>query len=399
MRCFLEFVGSTSLPFGYGLTAAICVTPTALPVRNHADRIPRMTFEEMLAQCKGTAASDLFIKVGCVPSVRVDGKIRVLQSEPVSPEFPRSVAESIFSKDQLEDLNRVKELDTAHTHPEFGRFRVNAFFQQGHIGLVLRRLMSTVRPLEELNLPAESLKKLVSASRGLFLVSGPTGCGKTTALASMIEHLNQTQPKHIVTLEDPIEYIYKDKKCIINQREIGRDTSDFYLALKHCVRQSPDVILIGEMRDRETMEAATAAAETGHFVLSTLHTINASRTLERIMNFFPADQHAFLRHQLAMNLVGILSLRLIRLKAGRGRVPAFELMVNSPTIKDLLLEGRVNDLTNAMKEGRHFGSMTFNQCLLYLFRKEVISLEEALAASDHPDDLNLEIRGISKGAF
>ncbi len=358
-----------------------------------------MTFEEILAQCKGSAASDLFVKVGCAPSVRVDGKVRFLQAEPVTSEFTRLVAETLLSGDQLAQLDSTRELDAAYTHPEFGRFRVNVFYQQGHIGLVLRRLMSYVRSLEELNLPAESLKKLVAAPRGLFLVSGPTGCGKTTALASMIEHLNQTEHKHIVTLEDPIEYIYQDKKCIIDQREIGRDTSDFYLALKHCVRQSPDVILIGEMRDRETMEAATAAAETGHFVLSTLHTINAARTLERIMNFFPPEQHEFLRHQLSMNLVGILSLRLIRLKAGRGRVPAFELMVNSPTIKDLLLDGRVNDLTPAMKEGRHFGNMTFNQCLHYLFQKEVISLEEALAASDHPDDLNLEIRGISKGAF
>jgi twitching motility protein PilT len=288
------------------------------------------------------------------------------------------------------------ELDTAYEAREIGRFRVNAYRQRGQTSFAFRHVESVIPTFEDLNLPAEELRKLAAKPRGLVLVTGVAGSGKSTALAAMVGHINQTQQKHVITIEDPIEFVHEDRKCIIDQREIGLDTKDFASALKHCIRQSPDVILIGEMRDQETMEAALSAAETGHLVLSTLHTVNASQTVERIINFFPPHQHALIRLQLSMVLEGVVSLRLLPRKDRPGRVPAVELLTSSPTVKELLEAGRSRELYPAIKSGGYFGMMTFNQSLRRLYDSGVISLEEALLASDTPDELRLEISGVTK---
>jgi twitching motility protein PilT len=250
---------------------------------------------------------------------------------------------------------------------------------------------------EDLNLPLMQMRKLAAMRRGLVLITGIAGSGKSTTIASMLEYINQTRHCHIVTIEDPIEYVYENKQSLVNQREVGIDTHDFIDALRMVVRQAPDVIMIGEMRDLQTMEAAISAAETGHLVFSTLHTVNAVQTVERIITFFPPHQHDLIRLQLSMVLQGVISQRLLPKKESAGRVPALEIMISSPTIKDILAEGRTDELLPALQEGDYYGNMTFNQSLKLLYEKGLISLEEAMTAADNPDELKLEIRGISKG--
>jgi twitching motility protein PilT len=242
------------------------------------------------------------------------------------------------------------------------------------------------------------MMKLSAHQRGMILVTGVAGSGKSTTLASLIEHINQSSNRHVVTIEDPIEYVFTEKQSVIDQREVGLDTADFMTALKSAVRQSPDVIFIGEMRDRETMEASISAAETGHLVMSTLHTVNAQQTVERIITYFPPYQHNLIRMQLSMVLVGVLSVRLLPKKGGKGRVPAVEIMMATPTIKDLLLTGKTKELNAAVSEDVHFGNQTFNESLKQLYTSGVIDLEEALSAADNPDELKLEIRGIQRGS-
>jgi len=246
-------------------------------------------------------------------------------------------------------------------------------------------------------MPVEPLSKLARSPRGLVLVTGITGSGKSTSLAAVINYINEHFNRHIVTIEDPIEFLHKDKKSIVNQREVGEDTESFSTALRHVVRQAPDVILIGEMRDRETMEAALAAAETGHLVFSTLHTVDAIQTVERIINFFPPHQHQLIRLQLSMVLEGVVSQRLLARKDGSGRVPAIEIMMATPTIRDLLLEGRTTELYKAIKEGGYFGCQSFNQSLKEIYEKDFITLADALQAADNPDELKMELKGIVKG--
>ncbi len=290
-----------------------------------------------------------------------------------------------------------RELDTAYESGK-DRFRVNVFRQRGHVGFVFRYVPSTIKSFEELNLPVEVLQKLSSLERGLVLVTGTAGSGKSTALAAMVKHMNDSFHKHIITVEDPIEYLHADNKCVIDQREVGVDTNNFSVALKHSLRQSPDVILVGEMRDKETMETALSAAETGHLVLSTLHTINAMQTVERIINFFPPHQHHLIRLQLSLVLEGVVSLRLLALKDG-GRIPAVEVLMATPTVKNLLGEGKTEELYQALKEGTdYFGTCTFNQSLKMLVENDVISMEQALSAADNPDELKLEFRGLRKGS-
>ena len=250
--------------------------------------------------------------------------------------------------------------------------------------------------LEELNLPVAPLQNLCSRRRGLVLVTGVAGSGKSTCLAAMVDYINSTFRRHIVTIEDPIEYVYQDKRSLIEQREINRDTRSFAAALKHCVRQSPDVILIGEMRDAETMEAALSAAETGHLVFSTLHTVNAVQTVERIMGYFPPYLHALIRLELAMVLEGVVSLRLIRRSGEAGRIPAVELLMATPTTRDLLQQGRTRQLPAALRDGAYYGAQTFGQSLKSLMDEGLITEEEALAAADNPEDLKLELKGITR---
>ncbi len=356
-----------------------------------------MEFHEMLRKMVIEKASDLFIKVGSPPSLRIDGSIHFLDTDEITQQDSLEIYE-IIEDSKKDGFDTKSDIDVAYELPGIGRFRCNIFRQKGHLAYVLRHVESNVPSFEELNLPAVVLTKLASANRGLILVTGQAGSGKSTTLASMINYINEKFNKHVITIEDPIEFIFRDRRSIVNQREIGPDTANFLQALKMAVRQSPDVILIGEMRDKETMEAALAAAETGHLVLSTLHTVNAIQTVERIIHFFPPHQHDLIRLQLSLVLVGVISQRLLPRKGSGGRVPAVELMIESPTIRDLLRKGRTEELYNSVKEGEYFGCQTFNQSLKRLYQDDLITLEHALAASDFPEELKLDLKGIFKGA-
>jgi twitching motility protein PilT len=343
-------------------------------------------------------ASDLFLKVGAPPAIRVSGRVKSLGLATLTEEQMQAIVQGVAPPPVLERFEQKGEADCSYEVLGVGRFRVNIFRQRGYIGMAFRYIQSRIPSLEELNLPAETLRQITTKPRGLVLVTGTTGSGKSTSLAAMLNHINLTQEKHIITIEDPIEYAFTDAKCIIDQRELGQDTESFVTALKSIVRQSPDVIMIGEMRDMETVEAALHASETGHLVFSTLHTVNAMQTIERILNFFPVHQHNFLKQQLSLLLVGVISMRLLRVKAGQGRLPAVEVMVDAPTIKELLAEGKVREIYKAIREGAYYGMQTFNQALKILIQNDMISLEDALDAADSPDELRLEIRGVTKGA-
>jgi len=343
-------------------------------------------------------ASDLIVKTGSYPAIRVDGRIRFLSDQPTTPEFSNVMLSRVLNDTYLQIFLERGEVDTSYEMEGVGRFRANVFRQQGHIGFALRHVKDNVPTLRDLNLPAEQMERLAALQRGLVLATGIAGSGKSTTLAAMIQHINETSERHIITVEDPIEFIYKDRKSLITQREIGSDTLDFGTALKHIVRQTPDVILIGEMRDKQTMEAALAAAETGHLVFSTLHTVNAIQTVERIISFFPPHQHNLIRLQLSMVLEGVVSLRLIQMKDSFGRIPAVELLLATPTVREILSEGRTKELARAIYEGAdYFGTQTFNQGLVKLYKQGKISYEDAIASADNPDELKLEIRGIAKG--
>ena len=343
-------------------------------------------------------ASDLFIKVGTPPSLRVDGEIHFLDTDEITAQDSMEIFE-IIEDSKKEGFGNKSDIDVAYEIPGIGRFRVNIFRQRGYLGFVLRHIESNMVSFDGLNLPGEVLQKLAGSRRGLILVTGQSGSGKTTTLAAMLNYVNENFNRHVVTIEDPIEFVFRDRKSIIDQREIGSDTPDFLTALKMGMRQSPDVILIGEMRDQETTEAAISAAETGHLVMSTLHTVNAVQTVERMINFFPPHQHNLLRLQLSLVLKGVISQRLIPRKSEGGRVPAVEIMVESPTVKDLLHQGKTHELYNAVKDGSYYGCQTFNQSLKKLYHDDMITLDHAMAASDYPEELKLDLKGIYRGAF
>jgi twitching motility protein PilT len=356
-----------------------------------------MNINDILRRMVKAKASDLFLKVGSPPAMRIDGRIRFLQAEAVSPDQSKEFLETIFKTKRRKNLTLHREQDLSYDVPGIGRFRCNISRQRGHLFFVLRVIQKAEMTFEELHLPKEPLMKLAALERGLVLVTGTTGSGKSTSLAGIINYINQNWNKHIVTVEDPIEFIYKDKRSIITQREIGADTESFSAALKYALRQAPDVILIGEMRDKETMEAAFHAAETGHLVFSTLHTTNAVQTVERIINYFPPHQQALVRGQLAMVLEGVISQRLGVRKSGKGRVPAIELMIKTPTIRDMLREGNPVELSRAIAESGHYGCQTFNQSLVALIKGDLITMEEGMRMADNPDELKMEFRGIQKG--
>jgi twitching motility protein PilT len=361
-----------------------------------------MELRTLLAATVEAGASDLFLKTGAPPAFRVDGLLRrdILPQDqravPATADFMAQALTTVLDEDDQKRFTGEGEADAAYDAPGLGRFRVNAFRQRGQLGIVFRYLFKVIPTLEELNLPVLPLQRLCSRRRGLVLVTGVAGSGKSTCLASMVDYINSTFRRHIVTIEDPIEYVYQDKRSLIEQREIDRDTRSFAAALKHCVRQSPDVILIGEMRDAETMEAALNAAETGHLVFSTLHTVNAVQTVERIMGYFPPYLHALIRLELAMVLEGVVSLRLIRRSGQEGRLPAVELLMATPTTRDLLQQGRTRQLPAAMRDGAYYGAQTFGQSLKQLMDQGLITEEEALAAADNAEELKLELKGISR---
>jgi twitching motility protein PilT len=343
-------------------------------------------------------ASDLFLKVGVPPAMRVVGRVISMGGAPLTEENMLEMFNEVCDDFAKKKFAEKGEVDVSYEIYGVGRFRANIFRQRGYIGMVFRHIHSKIPTMEELNLPAEQLRRLALLPRGLVLVTGTAGSGKSTSIASMINYINETEERHIISCEDPIEFTFTDVKCVIDQREVGQDTDSFVSALKHAVRQSPDVIFIGEMRDIETMEAAINAAETGHLVFSTLHSLNAMQTVDRIINFFPPHHHPFLQMQLAQLLEGVVSQRLLPTKDGTARMPAIELMCSTPTIQELLLHGKTRELYKALKDGTYYGCMTFNQSLKSLLERDLITLEDALAAADSPDELKLELRGISKDA-
>jgi len=343
--------------------------------------------------------SDLFLQADAPPTFRVDGHVQKITNTPTPSALTQRLFEAILSKHQQEQFVRTGEVDTALDMAGIGRFRVNVFSHRGQLGYVFRHLKSNVPELAALRLPVKQLEALSRLRRGIVLVTGTAGSGKSTTLASMIHFLNRNEARHIVTLEDPVEFLFESGRCTIHQREVGVDTLSFAAALKHIVRQSPDVIMVGEMRDRDTVESTLHAAETGHLVFSTLHTVNAAQTVERIVSFFTPEQHALVRSQLGTLLQGVVSQRLLPCASGNGRVPAVELMLSTPTISEMISTGRTSEIRAALRDGApHFGTQTFNQSIVELVRGGFITVDEALAASDDPDEIQMDLRGFSRGS-
>lgn len=338
-------------------------------------------------------SSDLHIKVGSPPAIRLNGKLNVLreQYQPLTAEQTLSFALGIMDERQRLTFENHREVDFAYSLSGVGRFRVNVFHQRGSVGMTLRRVATERASLESLGLPSV-VRRLADEPRGLVLVTGTAGSGKTTTLAAMIDHINRTREGHIVTIEDPIEVLHRDELCIVNQREIGIDTESYADALRHVVRQDPDVILIGEMRDHETVSAALTAAEIGNLVFSTLHTIDATETISRIIDFFPPYQHKQVRLMLASTLKGIVSLRLIPSING-GLVPAVEIMVVTGTIREYITDpDKTYMIRDAMEEGDYYGMQTFDQSLLALYTERKITLDDAMAMAHNAHDFKIKVR-------
>jgi twitching motility protein PilU len=336
-------------------------------------------------------ASDLFITAGFPPAIKVDGRITPVSNQTLTPQHSMELARSIMNDKQAYEFESTKECNFAIAPPEIGRFRVNTFVQQGRVGVVLRQINSTIPTFEQLNLP-EVLRDVSMTKRGLVIFVGGTGSGKSTSLAAMVGFRNEHAQDHIITIEDPIEYVHEHKKSIITQREVGVDTDGWFSALKNTLRQAPDVILIGEIRDRETMDYAIAFAETGHLCLSTLHANSANQALDRIINFFPEDRRSQLLMDLSLNLKAFISQRLIPRREGKGRVAAVEIMLNSPLISDLIFKGAVHEIKEVMAKSRELGMQTFDQHLFDLYEAGLISYEDALRNADSLNDLRLKIK-------
>jgi twitching motility protein PilT len=341
-------------------------------------------------------ASDLHIKVGSPPVLRIDGELTPLTSERrVSPEDVLKIVYSVLTNEQKDLFKKEKDIDFAYSVPGVGRFRCNVFVQRGSLGIVFRVIPTRIPSVEELHLP-DIIKKIAMETRGLILVTGTTGSGKTTTLAAMIDLINSNRTSHILTIEDPIEYTHRDKRSIVNQREIGSDTDSFNKALRQALRQDPDVILVGEMRDFETIQTALVAAETGHLVLSTLHTTDATETVNRIIAVFPPYQHKQVRMQLSAVLRAVISMRLLPKADGNGRVPAVEVLIATMTIKDCILDpDKTKLIPDVITQGvLHYGMQTFDQSIFNLFTSGLITYEEALRMATNPDDFALKTRGI-----
>jgi len=335
-------------------------------------------------------ASDLYLTVDLPPMYRIQGITRPSGETTFSNEQLEALAQHILREKQRQEFQETMEMNLALYYPEFGRFRVNIFRQRGNVGLVFRQIKVNIVPIDQLGLPP-IIKQIAMSKRGLVLFVGATGCGKSTSLAAMIDHRNTHAPGHVVTIEDPIEFVHGHKQSIISQREIGFDTHSFANALRNTLRQAPDVILIGEIRDTETMEAAITFAETGHLCLSTLHANNANQAIERIMNFFPSERHAQIYLQLSLNLRAIVSQRLIPGVEGK-RVAALEVMMDTPRIRDLIQKGEVAHIKEAMEQGFQEGCQTFDHILFLMYRQGKISLEQAIINADSANNLRLKIK-------
>ena len=346
---------------------------------------------ELLRVMVGKNASDLFITAGFPPAFKLDGKVVPVSNQTLTPTHTADLARSIMNDRQSSEFEATHECNFAISPPGIGRFRVNAFMQQGRVGLVLRVITSIIPKFEELGLPGV-LKDVAMTKRGLVIIAGATGSGKSTSLAAMIGYRNENSYGHIVTVEDPVEFVHEHKNCIVTHREIGVDTDSWHSALKNTLRQAPDVILIGEVRDRETMDYAIAFAETGHLALCTLHANNANQALDRIINFFPEERRTQLLMDLSLNLKGIISQRLVPKREGKGRTAAVEVLLNSPLVADLVFKGEVLEIKEVMKRSRELGMQTFDQALFDLYEAGAITYEDCLRNADSINDLRLQIK-------
>ena len=341
--------------------------------------------------------SDLFITAGAVPSIKVDGKMTPLSNQSLSPQHTQILVHSIMNDRQMAEFDANQECNFAISLPGVSRFRVNAFTQRGSAGVVLRVIRSDIPEFADLDLPP-ILKDVAMTSRGLVIFVGATGSGKSTSLAAMVGYRNENSKGHIITIEDPIEFLHNHRNCIVTQREIGVDTESYEIALKNTLRQAPDVILIGEIRDRETMDYAIAFAETGHLCLSTLHANSTNQALDRVINFFPEERRAQLLMDLSLNLKSIVSQRLIPRSDGEGRVPAVEVLLNTPLMSDLIFKGHVHEIKELMAKSNELGMHTFDQALFDLYESGRITYEDALRNADSLNDLRLRIKLESKGS-
>ena len=343
---------------------------------------------ELLVKQKG---SDLFITAGFPPAIKVDGKITPVSKTALTPQHTIELVRSVMNDKQAAEFEATKECNFAIAPPGVGRFRTNAFVQQGRVGMVLRTITTHIPKFEELGLPPV-LRDIIMSKRGIMMFIGATGAGKSTSMASLLGYRNENSYGHIITIEDPIEFVHEHKNCIVTQREVGVDTDNFEIALKNSLRAAPDVILIGEIRDRHTMDYAVAFAETGHLCLATLHANSTNQALDRIINFFPEERRAQLLMDLSLNLKAMISQRLIPRREGPGRAAAIEIMLNSPLVSDLIFKGDVHELKEIMRKSRELGMQTFDQALFDLYEAGMISYEEAMRNADSMNELRLAIK-------
>jgi twitching motility protein PilU len=352
---------------------------------------------DLLRLMVSRGGSDLFLTADFPPAIKVDGKVTKVSPQPLTHQHTLALARSIMNDRQSADFERTKECNFAVSPQGIGRFRVNTFVQQGNVGIVMRVIPQTLPTIDSLNLPV-ILKEVSLTKRGLVIFVGATGSGKSTSLAAMVDHRNENTYGHIITIEDPVEFIHPHKNCIVTQREVGLDTDGWEAALKNTLRQAPDVILMGEIRDRETMEHAVAFAETGHLCMATLHANSANQALDRIINFFPEERRAQLLMDLSLNLRSIVSQRLLPREEGKGRAAAVEILLNSPLISDLIFKGEVSEIKEIMKKSRELGMQTFDQALFDLYENRMVTLEDALRNADSVNDLRLQVKLHSKRA-
>jgi twitching motility protein PilU len=351
--------------------------------------------QDLLRAMIGRKGSDLFITAGFPPAMKVDGQITPITDKPLTPDQAGMLVRAIMNDRQTKDFDSTKECNFAINPPGIGRFRVNAFVQQGRAGAVLRTITTEIPDFDKMGLPP-ILKEVVMSKRGLVIMVGGTGSGKSTSLASMLGYRNKNTKGHIITIEDPIEYVHPHLGCLITQREVGVDTDNWEIALKNTLRQAPDVILIGEIRDRETMEHAVQFAETGHLCLSTLHANSANQALDRIVNLFPEERRHQLLMDLSLNIKGIISQRLIKKPDGKGRVAALEILLNSPLISDLIFKGEITQIKEIMSKSTQLGMQTFDQALFNHYEEGNIGYEEAIRNADSQNELRLRIKLESK---
>lgn len=351
--------------------------------------------QDLLRRMVERKGSDLFVTAGFPPAIKIDGEIRPQTDRPLTPEQSATLVRAIMNDKQTRDFDATKECNFAIAPPGIGRFRVSAFVQQGFTGCVIRTINAKIPTIEDLELP-QILKDVVMTKRGLVIVVGGTGSGKSTSLAAMVDYRNEKTRGHIVTIEDPVEYVHPHKGCVVTHREVGVDTESWHAALKNTLRQAPDVILIGEIRDRDTMEYGIQFAETGHLVLATLHANSANQALDRIINFFPEEKREQLLMDLSLNIKALISQRLIPRESGTGRIAAMEIMLHSPLIADLIFKGDVAQIKEVMARSNRIGMKTFDQALYELYESHTISYEEALRNADSKNELRLRVKLESK---